>query len=54
MNLDFEPSKGWDEKLDDHILNIKRNLSYTKMNIVKNYPMDRENDENVHNLIINS
>ena len=48
----MEPSKGWEEKLDEHIINIQPTLSGRNMAIVNNYPIDRRNDEKVHTFMI--
>ena len=42
--MDFEPSKGWEENLDEHIIKIQPTLSSRNMTIVKNYPIDRINN----------
>ena len=54
LNHDFEPSKGWKEKLHEHIINIQPTLFGRKMTIVKNYPIDRRNDEKLHTFMISS
>ena len=54
MNLTFKQNKGWEEKPDERITNIQPVLCGRQLNIIKKYPINRTNDENVHAFIINS
>ena len=50
----MEPIKGWEEKLDEHIIKILPTLYGIKITIVKNYFIVRRNDETIHAFMISS
>ena len=52
MNSALEPSRGWKEKLDEHIIDIQSTLLGRQLNSIKKYLMNRTIDENVHGFLI--